>query len=128
MKKLLFTIIALASMLFAADFNVWKNSTLHSIVQKGELRVCLEPGYVPFEMRDKHGRIIGFDVDSLAIEDATEGEIIWQIVEVPSELILIDGLTNTPLITETGEVKYFDEEELEEAKKELQNPRIGYVI
>jgi len=63
MKKLLIAIIALASMLIAADFNVWKNSTLHSIVKKGELRVCLEPGYVPFEMRDKHGRIIGFDVD-----------------------------------------------------------------
>ena len=63
MKKLIIAIITLASMLFAADFNLWKNSTLNAIVQKGELRVCLEPGYVPFEMRDKHGRIIGFDVD-----------------------------------------------------------------
>ena len=63
MKKLIIAIMLALASLFAADFNVWKNSTLHSIVQKGELRVCLEPGYVPFEMRDKHGRIIGFDVD-----------------------------------------------------------------
>jgi polar amino acid transport system substrate-binding protein len=63
MKKLLFSILALVSMLFAADFNLWQKSTLNQVVKKGVLRVCLEPGYVPFEMRDKHGRIIGFDVD-----------------------------------------------------------------
>ncbi len=63
MKKLILAIFVLASLIYAADFNVWKNSSLHEIVQKGQLRVCLEPGYVPFEMRDKHGRIIGFDVD-----------------------------------------------------------------
>ncbi len=49
--------------LFADDINLWKNSTLNKIVQKGELRVGLEPGYMPFEMKDKKGRIIGYDVD-----------------------------------------------------------------
>lgn len=63
MKKLLVTVLALVSMLFAADFNLWQKSTLNQVVKNGVLRVCLEPGYVPFEMRDKHGRIIGFDVD-----------------------------------------------------------------
>jgi polar amino acid transport system substrate-binding protein len=62
MKKLIAFIFIVAS-LFAADFNLWKKSTLNQVVNRGELRVCLEPGYVPFEMRDKHGRIIGFDVD-----------------------------------------------------------------
>lgn len=64
MKKLL---VALALLIgvssFADDLNLWKNSTLNKIVQSGELRVGLEPGYMPFEMKDKKGEIIGFDVD-----------------------------------------------------------------
>ena len=48
---------------FADDINLWKKSTLNAILQRGELRVGLEPGYLPFEMKDKKGRIIGFDVD-----------------------------------------------------------------
>jgi polar amino acid transport system substrate-binding protein len=63
MKKIITALLVLAAVAFAADFNLWKKSTLNQVVQKGQLRVCLEPGYVPFEMRDKHGRIIGFDVD-----------------------------------------------------------------
>ena len=62
MKKLI-TFIFIVASLFAADFDLWKKSTLNQVINKGQLRVCLEPGYVPFEMRDKHGRIIGFDVD-----------------------------------------------------------------
>lgn len=38
-------------------------STLDRIRERGELRVGLETGYIPFEMRDKRGGIIGFDVD-----------------------------------------------------------------
>ncbi|MEA1915852.1 MAG: transporter substrate-binding domain-containing protein [Campylobacterota bacterium] len=49
--------------LFASDINLWKNSTLNKIVQRGELRVGMEPGYMPFEMKDKKGNIIGYDVD-----------------------------------------------------------------
>ena len=63
MKKILTILALLTSLLFGADFKLWEKSTLHSIIKKGEIRVCLEPGYVPFEMRDKHGRIVGFDVD-----------------------------------------------------------------
>jgi len=37
--------------------------TLAAIVARGELRVGLEAGYMPFEMRDRTGEIIGFDVD-----------------------------------------------------------------
>ena len=62
MKKLI-AFLFIISALFAADFDLWKKSTLNSIIKNNQLRVCLEPGYVPFEMRDKHGRIIGFDVD-----------------------------------------------------------------
>jgi len=37
--------------------------TLDSILKRGSLRVGLEPGYMPFEMTNKKGEIIGFDVD-----------------------------------------------------------------
>lgn len=67
MKKT-FGIFAIASIfvvstLQADDINLWEKSTLNSIVQKGQLSVCMEPGYMPFEMKDKKGRIIGYDVD-----------------------------------------------------------------
>lgn len=39
------------------------SSALEQILKRGELRVGLEAGYMPFEMRDKKGDIIGFDVD-----------------------------------------------------------------
>ncbi len=40
-----------------------EKSTLNQIIERGELRVGMEPGYMPFEMKDKKGNIIGFDVD-----------------------------------------------------------------
>ncbi|MBA4285483.1 MAG: amino acid ABC transporter substrate-binding protein, partial [Xanthomonadaceae bacterium] len=47
----------------AADQALWEKSTLNQVLKRGELRVGLEAGYLPFEMRDKRGEIIGFDVD-----------------------------------------------------------------
>ena len=46
-----------------ADQSLWERSALNQIVKRGELRVGLDAGYVPFEMRDKKGNVIGFDVD-----------------------------------------------------------------
>ncbi|MFH1914193.1 MAG: transporter substrate-binding domain-containing protein [Pseudomonadota bacterium] len=40
-----------------------KGSALERIMQRGTLRVGLEAGYMPFEMTDKRGNIVGFDVD-----------------------------------------------------------------
>jgi polar amino acid transport system substrate-binding protein len=40
-----------------------KASALEKIMQRGTLRVGLEAGYMPFEMTDKKGAIVGFDVD-----------------------------------------------------------------
>jgi polar amino acid transport system substrate-binding protein len=40
-----------------------KSSTLEEILSRGTLRVGLEAGYLPFEMADKKGQFIGFDVD-----------------------------------------------------------------
>lgn len=37
--------------------------TLDDILARGTLRVGMEPGYMPFEMTNKKGEIVGFDVD-----------------------------------------------------------------
>jgi polar amino acid transport system substrate-binding protein len=37
--------------------------TLEHIVKTGALRLCFEAGYIPFEMKTKNGRFIGFDID-----------------------------------------------------------------
>lgn len=64
MKKLLLAaLVFLSTSLFANDFALWEKSTLNKIQTKGELRVGMEPGYMPFEMKDKKGNVIGFDVD-----------------------------------------------------------------
>jgi polar amino acid transport system substrate-binding protein len=47
----------------AADINLAKKSTLETILKRGELRVGFESGYMPFEMTDKRGNFVGFDVD-----------------------------------------------------------------
>jgi len=48
---------------FAADIELAKKSTLEKILKRGELRVGFEAGYMPFEMTDKKGRFVGFDID-----------------------------------------------------------------
>ena len=48
---------------FGADIELWKKSTLNEIINRGELRVGFEAGYLPFEMSDKKGNFIGFDID-----------------------------------------------------------------
>lgn len=69
MKKVtLFAVAALVvasffSTGFCADIDLAKKSTLEQILKKGELRVGFEAGYMPFEMTDKKGRFVGFDID-----------------------------------------------------------------
>lgn len=48
---------------FGDDIELAKKSTLEEIVRRGELRVGFEAGYLPFEMADKKGNFMGFDVD-----------------------------------------------------------------
>ena len=58
-----FFIVALAGLAGAADHDLAQKSTLNEILKRGELRIGLDPGYMPFEMTDKKGDIVGFDVD-----------------------------------------------------------------
>ena len=51
------------SLSLAADHELAQKSTLNTILKRGELRIGLDAGYMPFEMTDKKGDIVGFDVD-----------------------------------------------------------------
>jgi len=62
------TVLMVAGFLFAtsafsADINLAQKSHVEQILARGELRVGFESGYVPFEMTDKKGNFIGFDMD-----------------------------------------------------------------
>ena len=48
---------------FGADIDLANKSTIEEILKRGELRVGFESGYVPFEMTNKKGEFIGFDMD-----------------------------------------------------------------
>ncbi len=71
MKRALFIGLAMFMVLgfifsttvFGADIELAKKSTIESILKRGELRVGFESGYVPFEMTNKKGKFIGFDMD-----------------------------------------------------------------
>ena len=64
MKKIIAALLIMLGLNLAADdIGLWQKSTLNSILQRGELRVGLEAGYMPFEMKTKKGTIVGFDVD-----------------------------------------------------------------
>ncbi|MGD9324320.1 MAG: transporter substrate-binding domain-containing protein [Desulfobacterales bacterium] len=52
-----------ATSVFGADIELAKKSTIEEILKRGELRVGFESGYVPFEMTNKKGEFIGFDMD-----------------------------------------------------------------
>lgn len=56
-------LLALSGVSFAADHELAQKSTLNEILKRGELRIGLDAGYMPFEMTDKKGDIVGFDVD-----------------------------------------------------------------
>ncbi|GBC62242.1 amino acid ABC transporter substrate-binding pro tein [Desulfonema ishimotonii] len=70
MKKAGSLVIAIAVMMclgfgvaWGADIELAKKSTIEDILKRGELRVGFEAGYMPFEMTDKKGNFVGFDVD-----------------------------------------------------------------
>ena len=58
-----FALFAFTAAAWGADIELAKKSTIEDILKRGELRVGFEAGYVPFEMTDKNGRFVGFDID-----------------------------------------------------------------
>lgn len=113
-RRLPLAALAIAAALLAApagpaaanDNALWQKSTLNQIIKRGVLRVGLEPGYVPFEMRDDEGGIVGFDVD-IAREMAAAMGVELRVVALdwngimPALLtdqydIIMSGMTITP--------------------------------
>ena len=46
-----------------ADIELAKKSHIEKILKSGQLRVGFESGYMPFEMTNKNGKYMGFDID-----------------------------------------------------------------
>ena len=55
--------LCLTPFVLADDIELAKKSTLEEITKRGELRVGFEAGYMPFEMSNKKGEFVGFDID-----------------------------------------------------------------
>ena len=62
MKRII-VLLGLLSLLLGALPGMVLADTLSEIQDRGVLRVGMEPGYMPFEMTNQKGEIIGFDVD-----------------------------------------------------------------
>lgn len=56
-------IFMVSAQVFAADIELAKKSTVEKILKSGKLRVGFEAGYMPFEMTNKKGNFVGFDID-----------------------------------------------------------------
>ena len=63
MVAILVSFFMVSTSVLGADIELAKKSTLESILKKGELRVGFEAGYMPFEMTNKKGGFVGFDID-----------------------------------------------------------------
>ena len=62
MKRLsLLLVVGMA--LFSLMVGMATAGALEDIQKRGTLRVGMEPGYMPFELTNQKGEIIGFDVD-----------------------------------------------------------------
>lgn len=69
---------------------------IQSVKQRGELRVGMQIGYVPFQMPGSEGNVVGFDVDTAELA-ARSLKVQLRIVRLTwSELIpsLLDGTTD----------------------------------
>ncbi|MGW8194960.1 MAG: transporter substrate-binding domain-containing protein [Desulforhopalus sp.] len=92
MKKLsLFFVVTLAVLTFTAGTLV--ADTLAEIQKRGKLRVGMEPGYMPFELTNKKGEIIGFDVD-MAKRMAKAMNVELELVSTAWDGIIPALLTN----------------------------------
>ena len=92
MKRILALLIALflAASVFALPSFA---GTLDEIQKRGVLRVGMEPGYMPFELTNKKGEIVGFDVD-MAKRMAKAMDVKLELVSTAWDGIIPALLTN----------------------------------
>lgn len=87
MKKIILGICLLCS------FNsVWAGM-IDDVVQRGTLRVGLDPTYMPFDMTNKQGDIVGFEVDLVKAMAKSLG-VKLEIVSIAQDGVIPGLLTN----------------------------------
>ena len=91
MKKRLVALAALA--LFNLSGSPAWAGKLEQIKKDG-LRVCAEPAYMPFEMTDKRGQIIGFDPDLAALMAKELGAAKLDLISTAWDGIIPALITN----------------------------------
>lgn len=91
MKRLVMTCVALAAFLLGTT-SLFAGA-LEEIQKRGKLRVGMEPGYMPFELTNKKGEIIGFDVD-MAKRMAKAMEVELELVSTAWDGIIPALLTD----------------------------------
>ncbi|NAW65195.1 transporter substrate-binding domain-containing protein [Photobacterium halotolerans] len=62
MRKFVSRVVA-ACALLGTSVSATAGPVMDDIVKTGELRVCFDAGYMPFEMKSKNGSFVGFDID-----------------------------------------------------------------
>ncbi len=93
MKKLSLLVALAMIMLTCFAGNVFATDTLAEIQKRGTLRVGMEPGYMPFELTNQKGEIIGFDVD-MATRMAKAMKVKLELVSTAWDGIIPALLTN----------------------------------
>ncbi|MDR0454091.1 MAG: transporter substrate-binding domain-containing protein [Deferribacteraceae bacterium] len=83
MKRLIILFVFLTVQLAFAQ------NALQSVQQAGVLRVGMEIGYAPFEMTNKEGKFVGFDV-SIAEEISKRLGVKLELIDTPWDNILKD--------------------------------------
>lgn len=63
MKKITMLLAVILAVVTFSSGSVFAADALAEIQKRGVLRIGMEPGYMPFELTNKKGEIIGFDVD-----------------------------------------------------------------
>ncbi|MCW7753676.1 transporter substrate-binding domain-containing protein [Desulfobotulus sp. H1] len=67
-------------------------SAVDRILSKGVLRIGMDPGYLPFEMKDRQGELMGFDVDLAYLLGDTMGVRVEFIPPSGSYATMLDDL------------------------------------
>jgi len=93
MKKMSLLVAVALAMLTCFTGTVFAADTLAEIQKRGTLRVGMEPGYMPFELTNQKGEIIGFDVD-MATRMAKAMKVKLELVSTAWDGIIPALLTN----------------------------------
>lgn len=100
MKNMMYIVLALLLMIVTgcsseAATGVSAPSTIQKVLDKKKLVIGTSPGYFPFEMRDKQGKFVGYDMDL--------GRAIGEVLKVEVEFKEFEFSGLIPAL-QTGEI------------------------